>query len=613
MDSENYVKIMTLCDFAQVKKFIEDVTDPEQHIATLVQTKSAVLQVDDYGLKIRAKSGPEKFRLVVRDVPIGFDKQKVLNLFKIKNESKVIRAELATTSESFATWYVGFAHAEDSQKAMEHLRKTEPSFKVHMKKISAGHYQKQAHPRQVHEGWAGFSAPNYNMYPSQTPVVSTASTQHHPNNDLIQTFATFQYQKPFPPHLRIKKSKKAAADKTMFQPFIRKGIENGHQVPPPPEIPIQFSHRSTRGARRPQRQRNNPDDGNRSNDGIASSKSPLPQEPEKPTPKPQFAMEVNDFPSLGNQTPQPAISPGQSTTGAGEPEISLQPLADLLKLSESPKKHKATGLLPKKSPKSTPAPKKEDLKPTPQDAPLPSTTAKSPWPNTGKTLAEVFKTQPATTIPIEKPNVQTSATPPKPASIASDKDAPGAVKPAQRAAQNPAKNVRSSRQKTAPASQPKRQIKQESFASKEEPKQADETTENTEEEPGWVTVEIKKKVRDNKSETSDTDDAQRTQKRGNGAQRREDGDRRRERRHTGDRAPRPERDGNRGARRDRRDRDRNNNQAHEDAEKTIVQPPTPPPANTLELFPNLVESPPQIPAIASPVPIQGRWADIASK
>jgi len=167
--------------------------------------------------------------------------------------------------------------------------------------------------------------------------------------------------------------------------------------------------------------------------------------------------------------------------------------------------------------------------------------------------------------------------------------------------------------KTAPASQPKRQIKQESFASKEEPKQADETTENTEEEPGWVTVEIKKKVRDNKSETSDTDDAQRTQKRGNGAQRREDGDRRRERRHTGDRAPRPERDGNRGARRDRRDRDRNNNQAHEDAEKTIVQPPTPPPANTLELFPNLVESPPQIPAIASPVPIQGRWADIASK
>ena len=126
-------------------------------------------------------------------------------------------------------------------------------------------------------------------------------------------------------------------------------------------------------------------------------------------------------------------------------------------MSESPKK-KAPGSLPKKSPKSTPAPKKEDLKPTPQDAPLPSTTGKTPpqarlmlflaksaWPNTGKTLAEVFKTQPAATIPIEKPNVQTSATPPKPASIASDKDAP--AKPAARAP--PARKPNQNRQKAA--------------------------------------------------------------------------------------------------------------------------------------------------------------------
>jgi hypothetical protein len=96
--------------------------------------------------------------------------------------------------------------------------------------------------------------------------------------------------------------------------------------------------------------------------------------------------------------------------------------------------------------------------------------AKSAWPksNTGKTLAEVFKTQPATTtIPIlaEKPNVQTSATPPKPASIASDKDAPGAAKPASRVAQNPGNTRKtgsnSTRQKAA-APQPKRQSQQES-------------------------------------------------------------------------------------------------------------------------------------------------------
>ena len=49
-----------------------------------LKATSVYVQVDDYGLKIRAKSGPEKFRLVVRDVPIAFDEEKVLNLFKIE-------------------------------------------------------------------------------------------------------------------------------------------------------------------------------------------------------------------------------------------------------------------------------------------------------------------------------------------------------------------------------------------------------------------------------------------------------------------------------------------------------------------------------------------------
>ena len=49
---------------------------------------------------------------------------------------------------------------------------------------------------------------------------------------------------------------------------------------------------------------------------------------------------------------------------------------------------------------------------------LTSFLAKSTWPNTGKTLAEVFKTQPAAAPPSEKP----IPTPPKPASISSDKD-----------------------------------------------------------------------------------------------------------------------------------------------------------------------------------------------
>ena len=132
-------------------------------------------------------------------------------------------------------------------------------------------------------------------------------------------------------------------------------------VPPPPEIPIQFSHRSTRGARRPQRQRNNPDgiykewlksslydyyrrksierrhfffqitSSPRAGKGMKFLREIVTKGSFKPTPKPQFAMEVNDFPSLGNQAPQPAISPNpNSTTGTGEAEsqISLQPLGN---------------------------------------------------------------------------------------------------------------------------------------------------------------------------------------------------------------------------------------------------------------------------------------------
>ena len=43
---QDYVPILTLCSFQKVRKYIDDVSDPEQYIATLVQTKSDVLQVN---------------------------------------------------------------------------------------------------------------------------------------------------------------------------------------------------------------------------------------------------------------------------------------------------------------------------------------------------------------------------------------------------------------------------------------------------------------------------------------------------------------------------------------------------------------------------------------
>ena len=41
-------------------------------------------QVDDLGLKVRAQSGPIKYRLVVREVPVNYTQEDVINMFKIE-------------------------------------------------------------------------------------------------------------------------------------------------------------------------------------------------------------------------------------------------------------------------------------------------------------------------------------------------------------------------------------------------------------------------------------------------------------------------------------------------------------------------------------------------
>ena len=44
-------------------------------------------QVDDLGLKVRAQSGPIKYRLVVREVPVNYTQEDVINMFKIEVHS----------------------------------------------------------------------------------------------------------------------------------------------------------------------------------------------------------------------------------------------------------------------------------------------------------------------------------------------------------------------------------------------------------------------------------------------------------------------------------------------------------------------------------------------
>lgn len=92
--------------------------------------------MDDLGEKIRAQSGPVKYRLVVREVATHFKQKDVQSMFA-NCEANVLSAEPTGCN---STWYIGFETESDSITAMDHLKKNY-NLKVHMKKIMSGHYQ----------------------------------------------------------------------------------------------------------------------------------------------------------------------------------------------------------------------------------------------------------------------------------------------------------------------------------------------------------------------------------------------------------------------------------------------------------------------------------------
>ena len=62
-------------------------------------------QVDDLGLKVRAQSGPIKYRLVVREVPVNYTQEDVINMFKIEVGFYYIFKKYYTYSGSTTTWW----------------------------------------------------------------------------------------------------------------------------------------------------------------------------------------------------------------------------------------------------------------------------------------------------------------------------------------------------------------------------------------------------------------------------------------------------------------------------------------------------------------------------
>jgi len=363
MDDEDYVPILTLCNFQKVRKYIDEVSDPEQYIATLVQTKSDVLQVDDLGLKVKAQSGPIKFRLVVRDVPPNYTRDEVMDMFRINDTCKVLSAEPTGCN---STWYVGYELESDVQDAMDHLRNTRPNLKFHMKKISAGHYQGPSSRPAVSKpiSWSnGVYSPPSPMSTPSAPVSTWSPVAYNPatytNAPILQPASTsrpsehysYEYQPAMQKSWSASNSKlnqrgrnypKQSSPlhspiflRTMYQPFNRRGIENGPLCPP--------EHKTRTNVPKAPRQRPNP----RPNEELPKMQRPdtrtrkIHQKVQESTDRPSpplsdkesipspsvinFTLFPDDFPGLGNVKTERLSTPdlnnntiGQSSNVIGE-------------------------------------------------------------------------------------------------------------------------------------------------------------------------------------------------------------------------------------------------------------------------------------------------------
>jgi len=333
MDDESFVPILTICNFSKVKQFIEGVSDPEQFIATLVQNKSDVLQVDDLGEKIRAQSGPVKYRLVVREVATHFKQKDVMSMFA-NCEANVLSAEPTGCN---STWYIGFETESDSISAMDHLKKNF-NLKVHMKKIMSGHYQgPSSRPQpastpgtQGSFHWSGPFTPSPGSSPVQQScptwfITTTTPPNQQPsigNYDNLATYGTGNY------HI-IQRQQNSRGGKrtgpknagqippfsrTMYQPFQRGGYEHGtpheahtHQFP----STNKFNRKPrVRGSPRPTHVNGERKEGyyRRKPDGTSTPDSEKTASPVIDVPViPAFELMTHDFPSLGD-SPTPPLS-----------------------------------------------------------------------------------------------------------------------------------------------------------------------------------------------------------------------------------------------------------------------------------------------------------------
>jgi len=419
MDDESFVPILTICNFSKVKQYIEGVSDPEQFIATLVQNKSDVLQVDDLGEKIRAQSGPVKYRLVVREVATHFKQKDVQSMFA-DCEANVLSAEPTGCN---STWYIGFETESDSITAMDHLKKNY-NLKVHMKKIMSGHYQGPSSRPQPSSTpgtqgsfhWSGPFTPSPGSSPVQqscpTWFITTSTPPNQPssipNYDNLANYGTGNYhiiQRQQNSRGGKRNGSKNAGQippfsRTMYQPFQRGGYEHGT----PHEVHSHHFHSTAnqkftrkprvRGSPRPSHIVNGErkEYYRRKADGTSTPDSEKTASPVIDVPViPAFELMTHDFPSLGD-SPTPPLSNSKQEFDQLKPSK----IADVLRTgtSISPEPSLSKDQKPIAPPNVQKTPNQTDNTPT-EKSPQPVTTGvTATWVPHRRNLIEAIKERP---------------------------------------------------------------------------------------------------------------------------------------------------------------------------------------------------------------------------
>jgi len=411
MDDESFVPILTICNFSKVKQFIEGVSDPEQFIATLVQNKSDVLQVDDLGEKIRAQSGPVKYRLVVREVATHFKQKDVMSMFA-NCEVNVLSAEPTGCN---STWYIGFETESDSIAAMDHLKKNY-NLKVHMKKIMSGHYQgPSSRPQpastpgtQGSFHWSGPFTPSPGSSPVQQSCPTWFITTSTPPNQQpsianynLENYGTGNY------HI-IQRQQSSRGGKrngpknagTMYQPFQRGGYEHGtpheahsHQFQPTQTHKYPRKPR-VRGSPRPSHVVNGErkEYYRRKTDGTSTPDSEKTASPVIDVPViPAFELMTHDFPSLGD-SPTPPLSNSKQEFDQLKPSKIADVLRTGSSISPEPSLSKDQKPIAPPNVQKTPNPTSE---PTEPKTPQPVTSGvTATWVPHRRNLIEAIKERP---------------------------------------------------------------------------------------------------------------------------------------------------------------------------------------------------------------------------